>query len=471
MALKSIGVAVLMAQSGLPVAADRSAASHFSPRAGGYRRSAIDSGEPEHLFRAHRQHPGHGRAWRTETIWCCWMKSAPRPSPMKARRWPWPFWNISGQNGATTLVTTHHSRLKAYAAETPQAVNAAMEFDEATLQPTYRLISGLPGKSSGIDTAERLGLAPSIVEQARALMPVAEAEASALVATLHEQKTDLENRARELDRERMGLEARRAELEKHFDEDRRKKLRELDKRLEQTLKQYEEKWEAAVAQIRAQAAARGQAASLGKKAERKAAAVRSETREEWNAQVLETLGAAAEPGSLGSQFVVPEQAGIQAPPAVGNRVRIPNIATPGTVTALVGNDQIEVEVGRLRMRVGKDEVQVLAPAEDLASRSIGTGAGPKSGGTGATWESEDESPREINVIGTTADEARELVDKFLDSSFLAGRSRLRVVHGHGKGILMRSLHEMFASHPHVEKFYAAPQNEGGTGATIVELKQ
>ena len=81
-----------------------------------------------------------------------------------------------------------------------------------------------------------------------------------------------------------------------------------------------------------------------------------------------------------------------------------------------------------------------------------------------------EAPAEINVIGTTAEEARERVDKFLDEAFLARRFRVRVVHGHGKGILRRSLHEMFAGHPHVEKFYAAPQNEGGTGATIVELK-
>ena len=77
---------------------------------------------------------------------------------------------------------------------------------------------------------------------------------------------------------------------------------------------------------------------------------------------------------------------------------------------------------------------------------------------------------EINVIGCTVEEATRRVDKFLDAAFLARRFRLRIVHGHGKGILRRSLHEMFAGHPHVEKFYAAPQSEGGSGATIVELK-
>jgi DNA mismatch repair protein MutS2 len=77
---------------------------------------------------------------------------------------------------------------------------------------------------------------------------------------------------------------------------------------------------------------------------------------------------------------------------------------------------------------------------------------------------------EINVIGTTAEDARERVDEFLDRAFVAGRFRLRVIHGHGKGILRKTLHEFLASHPHVERFYAAPPQEGGTGATIVELK-
>ena len=77
---------------------------------------------------------------------------------------------------------------------------------------------------------------------------------------------------------------------------------------------------------------------------------------------------------------------------------------------------------------------------------------------------------EINVIGTTAEEACEQVDKFLDRAFLNGRFRVRVIHGFGKGILRKALHDLFAGHPHVEKYYAAPQHEGAGGATIVELK-
>jgi len=455
-ALKSMGVAVLMAQAGLPVTASEA-------RLPVFHRVLADIGDQQSIqanlstFSAHIANIQAMVlvAGRDDLVLLDEIGASTEPNEGAALAVA--ILEHFRQRGATTFVTTHHSRLKAYAAETPQAMNAAMEFDEATLRPTYRLISGLPGKSSGIDTAERLGLEASIVHQARDLMPVAEAEASALVATLHEQKTELESRSRELDRERKELEARRTELEKHFNEERRKKLHELDARLEQTLRQYEDKWEAAVAEIRAQAAAKGQAATLGKRPERKAAVARSEAREDWNAQVLETLGAPGVAGPGSSETVR------DVPPAVGDRVRVANVASAGRVIALVGNDQVEVEVGRLRMRVRKDEVQVLGQ--------------PPPGGTGvppvirAAAVSEEEGPAEINVIGTTADEARDLVDKFLDSSFVAGRLRLRVVHGHGKGILMRALHDMFASHPHVEKFYSAPQNEGGTGATIVELKQ
>lgn len=451
-ALKSIGMAVLMAQAGLPVAATEARLPIFH-------RVLADIGDQQSIqanlstFSAHIANIQSMVRVGGPNDLVLLDEIGASTEPNEGAALAVAILEHFRQNGATAFVTTHHSRLKAYAAETPQAVNAAMEFDEVTLQPTYRLISGLPGKSSGIDTAERLGLEPSIVQKARALLPVAEAEASALVASLHEQKTDWENRIQEVDRERKELEARRAELVKTFELERHKKLRELDARLEATLRQYEDRWETTVAEIRAQALAQARPVGSSKKAERKAVALRSEAREEWNAQVLETLGAPAEAA----------ESVVDAPPAVGDRVRVANVTSPGTVTALVGSDQVEVEVGRLRMRVSKDEVQALAPT----TQPSGTGVPPVSRGKA---ESEQEAPAEINVIGTTAEEARELVDKFLDSSFVAGRFRLRVVHGHGKGILMRTLHEMFTTHPHVQKFYSAPQNEGGTGATIVELK-
>jgi DNA mismatch repair protein MutS2 len=352
------------------------------------------------------------------------------------------------QRGALTMVTTHHSRLKAYAAETPEALNAAMEFDELTLQPTFRLLSGLPGKSSALDIAQRLGLEPSIVEKARTFLHPADAEAAALIAGLHQQKAELERQVGRLAQQGKEQEARQLELETKFEQQRRAKLKELDSRLEQTLRENEKRWESVIEQLRAQLEA-AKAPKPSKGLERKMASLKREVREEWNAQVLEALGAPA---------TAPSELSPAKPLAVGDQVQVASLSSLGTVRALPDDDQVDIAVGHLHMRLPRSEVRRIVPGLTSAPRAA------------VAVKGSDEAPAEVNVIGETAELARERVDKFLDEAYMAGRFRLRVIHGHGKGILRKSLHEMFASHPHVEKFYLAPPHEGGAGATIVELK-
>ena len=157
-------------------------------------------------------------------------------------------------------------------------------------------------------------------------------------------------------------------------------------------------------------------------------------------------------------FAEPEAA-VRGSPGVGDTVAVEGIPQPGKVTALSGSD-IEVEVGRLRMRVEPARVRLLMHKTAGAVPDV----------VSSTVTERPEAPAELNVIGLTAEEARERVDEYLDRAFLSGRCRLRVVHGHGKGILRRTLHDLLRSHAHVSKFYLAPANEGGTGATIVEVK-
>jgi DNA mismatch repair protein MutS2 len=347
-----------------------------------------------------------------------------------------------------TLVTTHHSRLKAYAAETPEVLNAAMEFDELTLEPTYRLLSGLPGKSSALDIAQRLGLEPSIVEKARTLLHPADAEAAALIAGLHQQKAELEKQVERLVQQGKEQEVRQLELENRFERERRAKLKDLDSRLEQTLRATEERWESVIGQLRAQLEA-AKAPKPSKSLERKLASLKREVREDWNTQVLEAIGGPA---------TVPAEPSPHSPLAVGDQVQVANLSTPGTVMALSDDDLVDIAVGHLHMRLPRSEVRRIVHGW--------TGA-PK---PAVAAQRSEQAAAEVNVIGETAESARERVDKFLDEAYMAGRFRLRVVHGHGKGILRKTLHEMFASHPHVEKFYLAPPHEGGAGATIVELK-
>ncbi len=443
-ALKTLGITVLMAQAGIPVPASEAKLPLFG-------RVLADIGDQQSIaanlstFSAHVTNIEAMAQVGDRNDLVLLDEIGASTEPNEGAALAVAILEHFRERGSMTLVSTHHSRLKAYAAETAAAVNAAMEFDEATLQPTYRLLVGLPGKSSALDIAARLGLEPSIVEKARSLLHPADAEAAALVAGLHQQRTEMERRIETLVEERKELTAQHEKLEQQFERDRRAKLRELDSRLESTLRQYAKDWEQSLEELRKQAAP----AKVVARGERKATVLVHEAREEWNAQVLEALGMPSE---------TPEATPVVRLLAVGDRVQLPNISTPGTVTALLDGENLEVAIGNLKMRVRKEEVRPLLPGGATAPEAT------------APAGSTPEVSEEFNVIGNTAEEARERVDKFLDQAFLGGRSRVRIIHGFGKGILRKTLHEMFSSHPQVEKFYPASQQEGGAGATIVELK-
>jgi len=368
--------------------------------------------------------------------------------------------------GATAVVTTHQSRLKAYAAETPGALNAAMEFDDHTLQSTYRLLVGLPGKSSGLAVAERLGLPLSIIQRARELVAPEEREMSALVETLHRERGEVERKLEQSERARQELEARRQQLEQQYQAERKSRLQELGRRLDESLKREGKRWEAALEEIRAEVRtqmARNLSQSqsgkalrrLEQKLERLPGALVEEARQDWKAEAEQLVGPVETPA--GSEAIV------DGAPQVGDTVQVEGMPSPGVVTAISGG-QIEVVVGRMRMHAdpGRVRVMVRKAATPAARQEMGT-PGPAASGP--------EVPPEINVIGQTAEEAREHVDEYLDQAYVGRRFRLRVIHGHGKGILRRTLHEMLGAHPHVERFYPAAAQEGGTGATIVELKR
>lgn len=443
-ALKAVGIAALMAQAGIPLPAAEARLPLFA-------HVLADIGDQQSIeaslstFSAHIANISAMSAMAGANDLVLLDEIGGSTEPSEGAALAVAILEHFRQRGAMTLVTTHHSRLKAYAAETAQAVNAAMEFDEATLQPTYRLLVGLPGKSSALDIAARLGLERGIVEKARSLLHPADAEAAALVAGLHQQRTEMERKLEALELQQQEREKRGEEQERQFLQERRAKLRDLDSRLEGTLRQYAKSWDESLDELRRQAVP----AKVVSRGERKAAGLVRDARQEWNTQVLEALGAPA---------ATPQEAPAPKVLAVGDRVQVPNVSTPGVVTAVLQNGQVEIALGALRTRMAREEIRPLPPGGAVTPVTKGAASpGP-------------DVPEELNVIGSTAEEARERVDKFLDQAFLSGRSRVRVVHGHGKGILRRALHELFTHHPQVEKFYLATPPEGGSGATVVELK-
>ncbi len=347
--------------------------------------------------------------------------------------------------GAFTLASTHLTALKIYGASTKTVLNASMGFDEETLAPTYHLQVGLPGKSAGLDIAARLGMPEDILRRARASLGQRDLELSRLIADLHRRLEETTVLRETLEREREALVAREKQIALEWERKETAKLSELEGRFEEMQRRWQERADETVAKI-AETADRRKSVD---QAQRQTAKLGREMREDWDSVVLQKGGSS-----------VP----LSAPIAEGTRVRLKGIRDIARVSRLLGRDRLEVSVGFVKMQVAvADVTEVLTdggtPAAQLP-KNVRFQPGPQL----------NPGEQEINIIGEHVEEAIERVERFLDSAVMATATRVRIVHGHGMGILRRAVQDFLKQNPHVAKFYPAAQYEGGTGATIVELK-
>jgi DNA mismatch repair protein MutS2 len=307
---------------------------------------------------------------------------------------------------------------------------------------------GLPGKSAGLDIASRLGMPEPVMRRARESMSDREHDVSRFLSELHARLTEAAALETQLKEMQAQVAAREKELAQEWEKRESAKLKELERRCDLVLANFEAQAQETIGRI-SQTAEKRKAAD---QAQRSVARVKRELREEFETTVLSTQDDARQ-GELGRRPVIEE----------GARVRLKSVREPARVRRLLGSGRIEVEAGFMKMQVSVDDVLEVLPAMDATSKL------PKN----VRYQPAPQlNPmvQEINVIGEHAEEARERVEKFLDSAVMATASRVRIVHGHGMGILRKAIWELLAASPHVEKYYEAPRNEGGTGATIVELK-
>jgi len=350
--------------------------------------------------------------------------------------------------GAVTLVSTHLMALKIYGASTDGVVNGSMGFDEETFEPTYHLRLGLPGKSAGLEIAQRLGMPEDVMNRARRSMSGRERDVSRFLAELHrriEETQALEHSLREKIAETDKI---NKELAREWEKRESAKLKELERRTEQALARFEEQAQDAIARM-SQTSERRKAEQ---EAQRRVSKAKRELREDFQTTVLSTEDDARQ------DRIQP----LRIEPGV--RVRLKDVREPSRVLRKIGEDRIEVQAGFMKMQVSVDEViEVLpdAPAKGKLPQGVSYRPAPELAPV----------HQEINVIGQHAEEARDAVDQFLDRAVMATASRVRIVHGHGMGILKKTISELLSRHPHVAKFYQAPQQEGGAGATIVELRE
>jgi DNA mismatch repair protein MutS2 len=364
--------------------------------------------------------------------------------------------------GALTLATTHHDRLKAYASTTPGIVNAAMEFDQTNLRPTYRLLVGVPGTSSGIEIARRLGLPGRVVDHATASLSPASREARDLIAYLHRSRDEMEDVTRQAREQLAQLDAARRELQTEWIDRQKKRIAQLEKNFAEAQKRLASEVERLAADIQD----RSLRAQIEKQAGRRMGRLESAARAETDAAVVDTLAASQQDlgvvGGAQDAPVAPEKL------SAGARVRV-----KGFRQALIfrGHDgrRADVEAGPLRMKVPLAEI--VGIESDVLAKPAAPASGLPRGITVHAHPSGEPvtGVGEINVIGCTVEEATRRVDKFLDEAAVTGKPRIRIIHGHGTGALRRGLAEFLSTHPLVESTHHEAEDRGGTAITIAEL--
>jgi DNA mismatch repair protein MutS2 len=452
-ALKTLGLLVLMAQSGIPVPADRAEFPIFDA-------VLADIGDYQSIeqnlstFSAHVTNIDFISRTATADSLVLLDELGSATDPEEGAALAVAIAGHFRQVECITVISTHHTSLKVFGANTGGVVNASVGFDEATLQPTFELRLGVPGASAGINIAQRLGLNPSIISAARSRLSSQARDVAEFLDRLH-------NELRNAEAERLHLRKREEEVQRDKErlaaegkKEQQAKIKEMEKKLDSLLHDFEYHAREAVSAVQDRAAAK----TVSKDAERRIAKLRREFREQFDSTIVaHTSGA-----DVGDPHAQPQ---VLQHIAEGDTVKLKSVGRSARIARRIDDGHFEVEVGAMKMKIARDDI-----AEVVARAAESPVNAARAKGISVSLESERTVPSEINVIGRTVDDASREVERFVDRAFLAGLPRVRVVHGSGMGILRKALRQLLQQHPHVESVSEPPQNEGGGGATVVELR-
>jgi DNA mismatch repair protein MutS2 len=367
-----------------------------------------------------------------------------------------------GGIGCLTIISTHHTALKVYAAHATGVLNASVGFDEVTLHPTYRLRVGVPGVSAGIDIAQQLGLNPAIIAAARERVGAQARDVARFLARLHEEVAAVEQERAALRRREAEVEQERRRLERDGQAEQSRKLKEWEEKLASLLKECEFQAREAVAAVQDRVAAQ----KLSRESERRLARLRREFKEQVDATVVAHRSGA----DIGDPHARPHEVALVGE---GDTVRLKSLGRNVRVERRLEEDLFEVSAGALKMKVPRSDIaEVVASArgDGDASRARPLEAARRRGIRVTLAAGDAPVPSELNVIGQTVEEATTAVERFVDHAWLAGHTRVRIVHGAGMGVLRKALRQQLKAHPHVASVAEPQPSEGGAGATVVELR-
>jgi DNA mismatch repair protein MutS2 len=461
-ALKTLGLLALMAQSGIPVPADRADLPVFDA-------ILADIGDYQSIeqnlstFSAHVTNIDFISRTATANSLVLLDELGSATDPEEGAALAVAIAEHFRKIGCMIVISTHHTSLKVYGANTPGVINASVGFDEATLQPTYELKTGVPGASAGINIAQRLGLNPAIITSARSRLGSQTQDVARFLDRLHADLRDLETERARMKVREQELERERTHLATEGRKEQQAKIREMETKLEALFRDFEYHAREAVNAVQDRAAAQ----KLSKDAERRIARMRREFREQFDASVV-AHATGADRGDPNAQPSLVKHV------SEGDTVKLKSMGRAAVVKKRVGDNHFDVEIGSMKMRIAREDIaEVLSSPQGKAQPHASPVEAARSRGITVKLQNEISdltTPTEINVIGRTVDEATSEVEKFVDRAFLAGMPRVRIVHGSGMGILRKALRQYLRQHPHVESVTEPPINEGGGGATVVELR-
>ncbi len=366
--------------------------------------------------------------------------------------------------GATVIATTHYNPLKMWAAQNPTVLNGSVEFDEKTLKPTYKLLVGVAGASSGLEIARRMNVPNEVIEYAKTQLNPLHTEASSYLKQLKTLVDEQESLRTALEEERQATAAKYAQLDLDFARRENERRKEFEHQLSEVIREFTAESNKVLQTIEDKVVA----ARLKKEAENRAAELRRAAGVRLRKQATSAASTSAPSNAIQSKEEPPPPSLFEQEASEireRDRVRIVSLGQEGVVESVSG-DTYTVLIGSLRFRAKREELKLLQAAAPLSKAVANLPSG-----VSASIHIDSDLGRELHIIGLTVDEAEATVDRFLDAAYLAGMDSVRIVHGHGKGALRQAVTNLLKGHAHVQSFALAPANEGGAGATIAVLKK
>ena len=346
------------------------------------------------------------------------------------------------QRGATTLVSTHYQRLKVFSHNTPAVINASVDFDPETLAPAYRLTIGLPGRSNALAIAKRLGLAHDIIERAHSFLSTTDQQADALLADIHRQRDKARKEHQQSEATRAHAAERQVELASRLagiDEERRAILMAARGQVQEEL-----------------AALRTKIKRLHRHLKASGLPLHALQQVAQQARTLE------EKATLRISAELPAEHEPERTLRLGDYVRVERLQAEGVITALSGSEA-EVQIGRLRLRTGLDELRpgsTDAPENDPPSES-----------TESVLVHAASPGMELHLRGQRIEDGMQNLERYLDAAVLAALPWVRIVHGKGTGKMRQAVRDALRTHPEVKSFRPGEHGEGSEGVTVAILEE